>query len=156
VDFGISLNVRPLVGDDDSLTLDVTPQIVTPDANLTTSIRQNTGTNQSTTAFQTRSLRTSARLQDGQALLIGGLLSQNTNDTQASTPGVRDVPGLGWLFRNFNRTDDSVELVIVLNPVIVRDPAPNAGLWEYPATSELMESFGKGLPPAPSKERAKP
>jgi type II secretory pathway component GspD/PulD (secretin) len=88
------------------------PIVTTPDTALTSSIRQSTGTNPATSAFQTRSLRTSARLQDGQSLLIGGLLSRNTNDTQAGTPGVRDIPGLGWLFKNLNRTDDALELVI--------------------------------------------
>ena len=144
--YGIQLNVRPLVGDDDTLTLDVSPQITTPDTNLTSNIRQNTGTNQATTAFLTRSLHTSARLQDGQALLIGGLLSRNTSDNIASTPGVRDVPGLGWLFKKTNRADDGLELVIVLNPSIVRDPIADAGLWEYPGNLELKSTFGRSLP----------
>ena len=85
----------PLVGDDDTITLDVQPLVVTPDAVLTDAIRQSTGTAVATTAFQTRALRTSSRLQDGQALLIGGLLSNNTSTNTASTPGVRDTPILG-------------------------------------------------------------
>ncbi|MCU1237236.1 MAG: putative Type and secretion system protein, partial [Candidatus Solibacter sp.] len=143
VNFGITLSVRPLVGEEDTLTLDVLPLVTTPDTALTASIRSNTGTNPATTAFQTRSLRTSARLQDGQLLVIGGLLSHNTNDTQAGTPGLRDVPGLGWLFKNLNRTDDSQELIIVVNPVIVRDPIPGAAVWEYPSTEDLITSFAK-------------
>jgi type II secretory pathway component GspD/PulD (secretin) len=144
VNFGITLSVRPLVGEEDTLTVDVLPQVSTPDTTLTASIRNSSGTNPATTAFQTRSLRTSARLQDGQLLVIGGLLSQNTNDTQASTPGVRDIPGLGWLFKNLNRTDDSQELIIVVNPVIVRDPIPGAAIWEYPSTEDLITNFTKG------------
>jgi pilus assembly protein CpaC len=148
-EFGVQLNVRPLVGDDDTVTIDVTPQITTPDAGLTSTIRQNTGTNLQTTAFQTRSLFTSARLQDGQALLLGGLLSRNTNDNQSSTPGVRDVPMLGWLFKNSDRTDNSTELVVVVNPAIVRDPVPNVALWEFPGIAELMEKFGESALQAP-------
>jgi Flp pilus assembly secretin CpaC len=141
LNYGIQLNIRPLVGDDDVLTLDVAPTITTPDTALTASIQASTGTNQQTIAFKSRSLFTSARLQDGQALLIGGLLTKTTNDTTAGTPGVRDVPGLGWLFKNLNRTDDTTELVIVVNPAIVRDPLPKVDLWEYPGASELMETF---------------
>jgi type II secretory pathway component GspD/PulD (secretin) len=143
INFGIELSIRPLVGDDDTVTLDVLPTVSTPDPTLTTTIQASTGTNQQTIAFQTRSLRTSARLQDGQALLIGGLLSRTTDDTQASTPGLRDVPGLGWLFKNLNRSDDATELIVVVNPAIVRDPLPNVALWEYPGASELMATFTK-------------
>jgi pilus assembly protein CpaC len=143
LNYGIQLNIRPLVGDDDVLTLDVAPTVTTPDTALTASIQASTGTNQQTIAFKSRSLQTSARLQDGQALLIGGLLTKDTNDTTASTPGLRDVPGLGWLFKNLNRTDDTTELIVVVNPAIVRDPSPNINLWEYPGASELMETFAK-------------
>jgi type II secretory pathway component GspD/PulD (secretin) len=145
LDFGIRLNVRPLVGDDDSLTLDLLPMVSTPDPALTATIRNNTGTNPATTAFNTRSLRTSARLQDGQALLVGGLLSRTTNDQQFSTPGLRDVPGLGWLFRDFNQADDATELVVVVDPVIVRDPVPNVALWEFPDVSEMMQRFASTM-----------
>jgi pilus assembly protein CpaC len=147
VQFGVQLQIRPLVGDDDSITLDVQPQIVTPDSSLTDTIRQTTGTNPLTTAFQTRALRTSSRLQDGQALLIGGLTSANSSNNTASTPGARDLPGLGWLFRSFNRNDESVELVVVVNPVIVRTPVPDSALWAFPGHQELMKSVV--IPPTP-------
>jgi Flp pilus assembly secretin CpaC len=144
--FGIQLNIRPLVGDDDTLTIDVVPNVTTPDTDLTAAIRDTTGTNPLTTALKTRSLRTSARLQDGQALLVGGLLSQNTSDNLASTPGVRDVPGLGHLFRRSNRADDGLELVIVVNPAIVRDPLADSSLWQYPELLEVKDAFSKTLP----------
>jgi Flp pilus assembly secretin CpaC len=137
--FGVQLDIRPLVGEDDSITLDVLPQVATPDPNLTNEIRATSGTNLQTTAFSTRSLRTSARLQDGQALLIGGLLTRNTGDNQNSTPGLRDIPGLGWLFSDFRKNDDSLELVVEVNPVVLRDPVQNVSLWEFPSLDEAME-----------------
>src|SRR5207237_8363275 len=95
VPFGVQLQIRPLVGEDDTITLDVQPLVVTPDAVLTDAIRQSTGTAVATTAFQTRALRPSSRLQDGQALLIGGLMSNNTSTNTGSTPGLRNVPLAG-------------------------------------------------------------
>jgi Flp pilus assembly secretin CpaC len=138
VPFGVQLQIRPLVGDDDTITLDVQPLVVTPDAILTDTIRQSTGTAVATTAFQTRALRTSSRLQDGQALLIGGLLSLNTSTNTASTPGVRDTPILGWLFQSFNRNDQDTELIVVVNPVILRTPVPDVALWAFPRRDELL------------------
>jgi type II secretory pathway component GspD/PulD (secretin) len=115
--------------------------VVTPDAVLTDAIRQSTGTNVATTAFQTRALRTSSRLQDGQALLIGGLLSNNTSTNTSSTPGVRSVPLVGRLFQGFNRNDQDTELIVLVNPAILRTPVPNAALWTFPGPDELLRSL---------------
>ncbi|MEX0829766.1 MAG: pilus assembly protein N-terminal domain-containing protein [Nitrospirales bacterium] len=131
-EFGISLRVRPLVGEDGDLTIDVVPQVVTPDLRLTADIESASGTNQSTTAFKSRSLQTSARMQDSQALLIGGLVSRDKSDQQSFIPGIRDIPLLGWLFRRFAQNDEELELVIVINPVIMREPIPEVGLWVFP------------------------
>jgi len=148
VPFGVQLQIRPLVGEDDTITLDVQPLVVTPDAVLTDAIRQSTGTAVATTAFQTRALRTSSRLLDGQALLIGGLLSNNTSTNTASAPTLRDAPILGRLFRSFNRNDQDTELIVVVNPVILRTPIPDAGLWTFPGRDELLRTVIAG--PAPS------
>jgi len=141
VPFGVQLQIRPLVGDDDTITLDVQPLVVTPDAVLTDAIRESTGTDVATTAFQTRALRTSSRLQDGQSLVIGGLLSNNSATNTAATPGLSDVPIIGSMFRNFNRNDQSLELIVVVNPVILRTPVPDAAMWEFPGRDELLRSL---------------
>lgn len=144
VPFGVQLQIRPLVGDDDTITLDVQPLVVTPDAVLTNTIRQSTGTSVPTTAFQTRALRTSSRLQDGQALLIGGLMSNNTSTNTGSTPGLGAVPFLGRLFQSFNRNDESTELIVVVNPVVLRTPVVDAGLWAFPGRDELIRPLMAG------------
>jgi Flp pilus assembly secretin CpaC len=138
-DFGVNLSVRPLVGLDDVVTLDVTPDVSSPDLALTQQIADATGQDQATTAFQTRSLHTSTRLRDGQALLIGGLLSQSQTETTRATPGLHQVPGLGWLAKSFDRQADEEEVVIVVTPAIVREPIPAAPLWAFPETAELLD-----------------
>jgi pilus assembly protein CpaC len=140
VPFGVQLQIRPLVGDDGTITLDVQPLVVTPDAVLTDTIRQTTGAAVATTAFQTRALRTSSRLQDGQALLIGGLLSKNTSTNTASLPGARDTPILGRLFQSFNRNDQDTELVVIVNPAVIRTPVPDIAMWGFPDRHELLRS----------------
>jgi len=151
VPFGVQLQIRPLVGDDGTITLDVQPMVVTPDALLTDTIRQTTGTAVATTAFQTRALRTSSRLQDGQALLIGGLLSKNTSTNTASVPGVRDTPILGRLFQSFNRNDQDTELVVIVNPAVIRTPVPDVGMWGFPDRRELLRSVLSETPGTPTQ-----
>jgi Flp pilus assembly secretin CpaC len=141
VPYGVQLQIRPLVGDDDTITLDVQPLVVTPDAILTDTIRQTTGAAVATTAFQTRALRTSSRLLDGQALLLGGLVSNNSSTNAASTPGARQIPLLGRLFQGFNRNDQTTELIVVVNPVVLRTPLPDAAMWAFPGRDELLRSL---------------
>jgi len=138
--FGVQLAVRPLVGEEGLVTLDVSPEISLPDPQLTDAIRDSTGTAQSTTAFRTRYLQTTAQLEDGQALLIGGLLSRNMKETNESTPGLSDVPLIGGLFRGSSREGDEIQLVIVVHPVVQRKPTTKARMWAYPGVGELMGS----------------
>jgi pilus assembly protein CpaC len=151
-DFGIRLSVRPLVDEDGYITLDVVPSVSNPDADLTSQIRQATGVPPPSVAFQERAMRTSARLRDGQTLLIGGLNERSRTDSSNQTPGINQIPLLGWLFKSFSLGDDDRELVIVLNPVIVRDVPKEAPLWAFPATAELIPVYLP--PPPPDKEHA--
>ena len=152
-DFGIRLSVRPLVDEDGYITLDVVPSVSNPDADLTTQIRQATGVPPPSVAFQERAMRTSARLRDGQTLLIGGLNERSRTDSSNQTPGLNQIPLLGWLFKSFSLGDDDRELVIVLNPVIVRDAPKEAPLWAFPATSELVPTY---TPPDKEHHEAPP
>jgi pilus assembly protein CpaC len=145
-DFGVNLRVRPLVGADDVITLDVVPDISTPDLQLTAALRETTGSDQAATSFETRSLRTSARLRDGEALLIGGLLSRSQSVRSTETPGLARIPGLGWLARDFDRQGDDLEVVVVVTPAITRDLVPGAALWAHPGSGELLRRAGNSAP----------
>jgi Flp pilus assembly secretin CpaC len=136
--FGVQLSIRPLVDEDGFITLDVVPTVSNPDANLTAAIRAVTGTNPSTVAFQERAMRTSSRLRDGQTLLIGGLSQHTREDSSSQAPWVNSIPILGALFKGFSYADEDRELVIVVNPVIVRDMPKEAPLWAYPDSAELL------------------
>ena len=144
--FGVQLMVRPMVDENDRITIDVSPTISMPDTTLTQSIADATGNGLNTTAFNTRSLNTTARLQDGQPLVIGGLLSNNLSDESAYTPGLNRVPGIGKLTENSAESSTDKELVIVLTPTIIREPSENTELWEYPESQEyLLDAVGKAF-----------
>lgn len=139
-EFGIQLSVRPLVGEDGAITLDVTPQIVNPDPELTRVIGEATGTNPTTVAFDSRSLRTSARLRDGQVMVIGGLLTRRTADRVSRTPVLSSIPLLGDLFRSFGNQDDQTELVILVNPTIVREEPRQLAAWIFPEPPDVLRA----------------
>lgn len=137
-DFGITLSVRPLVGEGDMITMDVNPDISFPDPALTAALGQDTTDGASTAAFETRTLSTSARLADGQLLAIGGLLHQQRSVDSAFTPGLHSIPGVGWFAKSVGRKRDDTEVVILVSPTIVRDRIEGVGLWAYPSALELL------------------
>jgi Flp pilus assembly secretin CpaC len=149
--FGIQLAVRPLVDEHGWITLDVVPSVSNPDFQLTQLVRTTTGTPQDTVAFSERSMRTSARLRDGETLLIGGLQDRSRKDTLTETPGLSKIPILGWLFQDKSFEDKDRELVISLNPSIVRDAPREARLWAYPSAKEMMPR--KKQPPPPQEQQ---
>ncbi|MCR9245720.1 MAG: type II and III secretion system protein [bacterium] len=142
--FGVGLGVRPLVGRAGEVTLDLSSIVSQPDEVLTTVVRNATGTDPQTTAFATRALQTNARLQDGESLLIGGLVSHAVRNDVSKTPLLGDLPLLGWLFRSTNESFAQSELFVLVSPSIVRPRVPGSGLWMHPG---LAESLATCMPP---------
>lgn len=144
--FGVGLGVRPLVGEHGDVTLDLSSIVSQPDDALTTIVRDSTGTSPQTTAFATRALQTNARLQDGQSLLVGGLVARSLREDVSKTPWLGDLPLLGWLFRSANDNYSQSELFVLVSPSVVRPPIEGGDLWLQPSLGEVLE----GLSPAGS------
>lgn len=135
--FGINLNVRAMVDEADNITLDLNPTISMPDTTLTEEISASTGASLNSAAFNTRSISTSARLQDGQPLVLGGLVYQTQSGQNDFTPGVRDVPMLGKLAEATSDSEQAREIVIVVTPNLVRTPDERVHLWAFPSSADM-------------------
>src|SRR6185437_7664284 len=57
----------------------------------------------------------------GQLIVIGGLMRQSVTKQDYKTPLLGDVPGVGRLFRSQRDQSSTVELVILLRPLVVQD-----------------------------------
>lgn len=146
IEFGINLAVRPLVGERGDVTIDFVPEISTPDAALTQLIVESTGRNPATFAFESRLLRTSARLQDGQTLLVGGLEQRNRTDQNRYAPWISRVPLLGLLFQGLDYSDQDLEVIVMVRPVVLHDPDPEVPLWLFPRGEEVLRTLRASLP----------
>ncbi len=138
--FGVDIAVRPMVEEDDTITLDVSPSISRPDFTLTEAIADSTGSDQETTAFETRALKTTTRIKDGQSFMISGFLQSSRSDTASFTPWLHRVPLIGWLAKSQGERNDSIDFVIVVSPAIVRERTPRSELWVFPDAVEVLET----------------
>ena len=69
----------------------------------------------------TKNAETRVILFDGQTTVIGGLNKEKSSDGETGIPGLKDVPGLGWLFKSTNKTKDMEELLIFITPYILKE-----------------------------------
>ena len=64
-------------------------------------------------------LETQVLIADGETAVIGGLTEEGTQESEAGTPGLSSIPGLGWLFKQRSKSTVRQELMIFLTPKIV-------------------------------------
>lgn len=104
------------------LSLEVTPQ-VTPDG----SILMQLGVTKDSVgqvfdgipSIDTQSLSTQVLVQDGATLILGGILEQESRQTDSRVPGLSSLPGIGRLFRHQRNSRREAELLIFVTPHII-------------------------------------
>jgi type IV pilus assembly protein PilQ len=69
----------------------------------------------------TKNAQTSVMLFDGQTTVIGGLNKEKSSDSEQGVPGLKNMPGMGWLFKNMNKEKEKEELLIFITPHILED-----------------------------------
>jgi type IV pilus assembly protein PilQ len=57
---------------------------------------------------------------DGTTAVIGGILKTQETTTEDKTPGISNIPLLGWLFKRTDNRNESQELLIFITPRIIR------------------------------------
>ena len=70
-------------------------------------------------ALSTNEAQTELLINDGDTIVIGGIIKRNETDSVTGWPGLKDVPLLGWLFKNNAVQEISNELLIFITPRIV-------------------------------------
>jgi general secretion pathway protein D len=66
-----------------------------------------------------RSMKTEVVANSGQTVILGGLISENKNNSTANIPGLSSIPILGHLFSSKSDSKDKTELVIMVTPRII-------------------------------------
>jgi len=111
---GVNFEVTPHVNNAGLITLDLHPQI----SALITTVAQVGGAALPETSNQ--EAETNVMVEDGKTLVIGGLITDQTNVTKTKVPVLGDIPWLGdLLFKNTNTVKTRKEVLIFLTPHII-------------------------------------
>jgi len=113
-DIGLKLKVRPQISEGDTVRLDIEQEV----SNLSGSVTAVVAGLETTT---TRSIKTSVMVDDGRILVLGGLISDELQETEHRVPILGSIPVLGWLFRYNSSSRSRKNLMVFLRPVIIRD-----------------------------------
>jgi len=107
-----------------NLKLEVTPQI-TPDGSVVLEVDVNRDSVGQITpagfAINTKHVKTQVRVEDGGTVVLGGIFEETDRNNEAKVPGLGDMPGLGWLFKNRDQAQRKSELLIFLTPRVMAD-----------------------------------
>jgi general secretion pathway protein D len=112
-DVGLTLRVKPQISENGTVKLAVYQEVSSIDTTVT-----NTGNGPTT---DKRAIETNVLVDDGNIVVLGGLLQDSYSGSQDKVPGLGDLPLVGNLFRSDNRTRSKTNLMIFLRPVVIRD-----------------------------------
>jgi MSHA biogenesis protein MshL len=118
---GISLNVTPQIDENNNVVLHIHPSVSTV-STVSKGINYGSSGTFSLPLASSKVSETDSivRAANGNIIAIGGLMSQSSNDDRSQIPGLGDLPGIGSIFRQTDKTTSKRELVILLKPTVVQ------------------------------------
>jgi len=118
-DVGLTLRVRPQVSEGGTVKLQIYQEI--SNLSQTTTVASDLITNM-------RSIDSTVLVDDGRIIVLGGLISDTTQDGVDKVPLLGDIPGLGYLFKYEKRKRVKTNLMVFLRPYVLRDTASSDAL----------------------------
>ena len=133
VEAGVTLRVRPRIGEDGEITMLVSPEVSNVVARRSDDLP----------VITSRTATTTVRVSDGGTAVIAGLVSSISDSQNSQVPGLGDVPGLGALFRRSSTQEDERQVAVFVTPRIIDPDAPPdmPAFPRAPASDPVGEEF---------------
>jgi general secretion pathway protein D len=147
---GIILRVAPRINANGNVRLDIEQEISNPVSGSSSSSSSGT-TNSLTPTVSTRKVRSSVSVASGQTVLLAGLISDSQNKSRYGVPLLDQIPGLGDVFTQNEKSIKRTELIIFIRPKIIRD-GTDAHFVAEELRTKLRGTIGAGRA-APSSYR---
>lgn len=134
-DVGITLKVTPSLSEGGTVRLDVEQEV----SSVVPSVE---GIRSSDIITNKRSIKTSILADDGQTIVLGGLVQDDVKKSISKVPFLGDLPGIGVLFRATSESRVKRNLLVFLQPTILRDAASAAALTQKQYASVRRVDLG--------------
>ena len=119
VDVGVKLNVTPTISADGYIVMKIRPEVSTVREYATSPLGSKVP------VVETSQAETTVKIKDGSMIMIAGLMKDQANEARKRMPFLGKLPGLRWLFGNFDNTRTKTELAVFLTPhIITGDSTP--------------------------------
>lgn len=121
IEANVSLEITPWVSASGEVTTEIHPEFNTPVGQLNA---------ETPPTINSRVLDSTVRLQDGETIILGGLIQESQIKNFNKVPILGDIPLLGKLFRNRSTEAEKSELVIFITPHVFYGDGTDAKRWE--------------------------
>ncbi|MFQ6043801.1 MAG: type II secretion system protein GspD, partial [Candidatus Poribacteria bacterium] len=105
---GITLDITPYISAAGEITMNIIPTIKDADQ-----------ISREQSQVSERTVETTIRVKDGGMIVIGGLIQNKEITHEGKVPVLGDIPLMGRLFTNSNKTENQSELVIIIKPKLI-------------------------------------
>lgn len=143
---GLTLKVKPQINEGNTIKLEVEQKVDSLAAGIQGAADLITNT---------RSIRTAVLVDDGEVVVLGGLITDNMRESTQKVPLLGDLPLLGSLFRYKSVSKDKTNLMVFLHPVIARDEGllaqVSSGKYNF-MRAEQLKIRDKGVALMPGEE----
>ncbi|MFY9143594.1 pilus (MSHA type) biogenesis protein MshL [Sulfuricurvum sp.] len=118
---GVLLDITPEISNDGSITLRINPSV----SDVASQLSTDNSTRSMPPDLSRRQISSVVTVKDGSTIIMGGLINTKNDVSSNKIPLLGDIPGLGWLFKHEGVTKKTEEMVIVIEPHIVRKDGSN-------------------------------
>ncbi|WKE65914.1 type II secretion system secretin GspD [Gallaecimonas kandeliae] len=108
---GVKLNVTPQINKGDAVQLAIKQEVSSRAGNTAVDITLNK-----------REVNTTVLVQDGDTIVLGGLIDEDVQESVSKVPILGDIPVIGHLFSSTSTSKRKRKLMVFIHPTIVRDP----------------------------------
>jgi general secretion pathway protein D len=135
---GVKLKVTPQVNEGDAVRLEIEQEISSVLANAETA-----GTSDLITSKRT--ISTNVMVNDGELLVLGGLIDESQSSAESKVPLLGDIPYLGALFRSTSKSSENKVLMVFIRPTILRNSgqASDISKRKYKMLRDSQQSFNE-------------
>jgi general secretion pathway protein D len=150
---GVILKVLPHIHPNGSVQLEIEQEI----SNVV-----NPGQQTLTPTISQRRIHSTVAVTSGQTVLLGGLISEEQDQSKSGIPGLNEIKYLGDIFGNTSKSRHRTEIIVFIRPMVVRNGADAQSVTEE--FRERLESMrsprsfieGKDVSPAPAPPLSRP